>query len=264
MSEVNNVFAERLYALRKEKNVKQSELADAIGCSRVAITNYEKGTRMPDCDTLRKIAEVFDVQTDYLLGSTQNATVENISIANQYGFSDAVISKLKDSKTAQRIADLLIASNDFDECIATFKAAELASTAPDPKLIYSNYIEKLSVKSPESENFFLNVSEIIEKMVYSDLSFKKGKQMLDLLTEDIMTEQERTAFFTGVNEYILRLIQLTVQYDERIYKIGEDLKVKLSKNVLFNHILADEVTKILQIKSFDSRKQVKEQITSNK
>ena len=63
------IFAERLRNLRLEKKVKQKELRQILGLkSRSAITNYEKNNREPDYETLVKIAEYFDVSTDFLLG----------------------------------------------------------------------------------------------------------------------------------------------------------------------------------------------------
>lgn len=59
---------ERLYELRKEKNVLQQTVADAVGISRQAYGLYETGKREPDLETLSKIADYFGVTVDYLLG----------------------------------------------------------------------------------------------------------------------------------------------------------------------------------------------------
>lgn len=61
-------FPERLRKLREDKGLLQRELADKLNLSRVAITHYEQGTRQPEWNTLQKIADVFDVTVDYLLG----------------------------------------------------------------------------------------------------------------------------------------------------------------------------------------------------
>ena len=63
-------FPERLKKLRKEKNIYQLELANFIGVSRPTITQYESGDRRPDHDTLKNIANYFNVSVDYLLGNT--------------------------------------------------------------------------------------------------------------------------------------------------------------------------------------------------
>lgn len=70
------MFKERLVKLRTDKGLSQYDLAKALGLSRGQLSNYELGTRQPDNATLIKIANFFDVTTDYLLGRTDipNAT----------------------------------------------------------------------------------------------------------------------------------------------------------------------------------------------
>lgn len=63
-------FGKRLKTLRTEKNLKQSELADILELSTSTIGMYEQGRRYADLDTLKKIAEYFDVSVDYLIGRT--------------------------------------------------------------------------------------------------------------------------------------------------------------------------------------------------
>ena len=61
-------FSDRLKQLRNEKGVLQRELADYLNVSRVTITQYENGSRSPDDETKKKIAEYFNVSLDYLMG----------------------------------------------------------------------------------------------------------------------------------------------------------------------------------------------------
>ncbi len=61
-------FKERLKFLRIEKDVLQKDIAAVLGTTDNAVGNYERGTRMPDPDTLKKLADYFDVSIDYLLG----------------------------------------------------------------------------------------------------------------------------------------------------------------------------------------------------
>ena len=63
-----NKFAERLKELRMEKNLLQSELGKFLSVDQRTISNWEKGIRQPDFETLAAIARFFDVSVDYLLG----------------------------------------------------------------------------------------------------------------------------------------------------------------------------------------------------
>jgi len=61
-------FGERLKYLREKEKMYQSELADKLNLAPSTISMYERGDRDPDTSTLTKIAEIFNVTTDYLLG----------------------------------------------------------------------------------------------------------------------------------------------------------------------------------------------------
>lgn len=62
----------RLKELRIKKGVTQQTVADFLQFSRVAYTNIENGKREPAFETIVKLADYFEVSTDYLLGKTNN------------------------------------------------------------------------------------------------------------------------------------------------------------------------------------------------
>ena len=59
---------ERLKKLRKDKGKTIQEVANEIGITVSAYSNYEQGIRQPSYDILKKICAYFDVTSDYLLG----------------------------------------------------------------------------------------------------------------------------------------------------------------------------------------------------
>jgi transcriptional regulator with XRE-family HTH domain len=63
-------FSDRLKELRKEKNLTQEDLAKILEISRSTIAGYETERKEPDYETLKKIADFFNVSIDYLLGRT--------------------------------------------------------------------------------------------------------------------------------------------------------------------------------------------------
>lgn len=62
-------FAKRLKEIRKGK-MTQGELADLLNTTQVQISLYETGKDEPTPELLEKVAEIFDVTTDYLSGKT--------------------------------------------------------------------------------------------------------------------------------------------------------------------------------------------------
>lgn len=62
------IFAQRLRELRKEKKQKQREMAERLEISLRAYQYYESASNYPDVAGLMKLADYFEVSTDYLLG----------------------------------------------------------------------------------------------------------------------------------------------------------------------------------------------------
>lgn len=61
-------LAARIVDLREGVNMSQSELAKRLGIDKSSMNKIEKGTRKVSSEELDKIASIFDVSTDYLLG----------------------------------------------------------------------------------------------------------------------------------------------------------------------------------------------------
>lgn len=62
------IFSERLRELRKSAGITQRQIAARLNISQQSYARYESGTGEPNLETLAKIAEIFDVTADYLLG----------------------------------------------------------------------------------------------------------------------------------------------------------------------------------------------------
>jgi len=54
--------------LRKENNMTQEDLAEKLGITRGAIGLYERGERKVNYETVNRLADIFGVSSDYLLG----------------------------------------------------------------------------------------------------------------------------------------------------------------------------------------------------
>lgn len=62
----------KLKELRLEKSLTQIELAKIFNTSNATINRYEKNVNEPDSETITKLADFFNVTTDYLLDRTYN------------------------------------------------------------------------------------------------------------------------------------------------------------------------------------------------
>ena len=64
---VEKIISQNLIDLRKNKNLKQSELSKQIGYSDKTISRWENGTTVPDISTLVKLAEFYGVTLEELI-----------------------------------------------------------------------------------------------------------------------------------------------------------------------------------------------------
>ncbi|MDO6353566.1 helix-turn-helix domain-containing protein [Caloramator sp. CAR-1] len=112
-------FGERLRQLRKEKQMTGSELGKLLNVSKVAISNWENGNRFPDKDMLLKIAEIFNVSVDYLLGKTdirnQNKTTVDIQPTPDYPHKVTARDKKQYLEYIKTINEAFFMNDEIDE-----------------------------------------------------------------------------------------------------------------------------------------------------
>lgn len=69
-----------LKAARKAKGLTQTEVARAIGLTQNGYSYWENGKAKIDKDQLLKLASLFDVSVDYLLGNTTSPSAQGIKV----------------------------------------------------------------------------------------------------------------------------------------------------------------------------------------
>lgn len=62
------MIGQRIRDLRKQKRMSQTELAKSAGVSQTTVTAWETGKAEPSSSAVAKLADIFNVTTDYLLG----------------------------------------------------------------------------------------------------------------------------------------------------------------------------------------------------
>lgn len=62
------IIGKRLAEIRKSKKLKQTELAEMLNVSQQVISNIERGVTAPDIEQLKKIADIYNVSLDQLVG----------------------------------------------------------------------------------------------------------------------------------------------------------------------------------------------------
>ena len=79
LSEVLNMFAQRLKELRKKSNMTQVQLAERLDVSKGTIAMWETGKRQPNFETLNVLSDIFDKRIDYILGHSDDDSSPNLT-----------------------------------------------------------------------------------------------------------------------------------------------------------------------------------------
>lgn len=76
----------RLKKMRKEKDISQNKLAEAIGATQQSINKYENHNIEPDIAMLKRMADFFDTSVDYIIGYTQ--VRKKLNVGKNFKLSD--------------------------------------------------------------------------------------------------------------------------------------------------------------------------------
>jgi putative transcriptional regulator len=89
-TEVLRMFGENLKTLRKHRGMSQEILAQQLNIVRQTVSKWEKGLSVPDAEMLSKIANLFEVSVDTLLGTKienekgTNEIASQLALLNSY------------------------------------------------------------------------------------------------------------------------------------------------------------------------------------
>jgi transcriptional regulator with XRE-family HTH domain len=152
-------FPRRLRLLFDETRANQTEVAEYVGVSRQAVSQWMNGKTTPDCYNFKKVAEFFKVPLEYLYGETDSIVSENIALAESLGLSDKAISKMQNWASRKRkglsfplseILSDIIADDEFDKFIERIQ------------LVIAEYIEHRFHQEHETNQDFYDSEQIVE------------------------------------------------------------------------------------------------------
>ncbi len=94
-------MGQKLKFLRKENGLTQKQIAERIGLAVSAVSSYESGARYPSYEVLVKLARIYHVSTDYLMGLTDARNLDVSGLAEE---EIALVSRLVEKlREKQRI-----------------------------------------------------------------------------------------------------------------------------------------------------------------
>lgn len=184
------VVGKKIMTLRKEKNLTQMNLADAIGVSFQAVSNWERGNSMPDISKLPELASYLETTVDELLGPSNETTIVTHIIE---GKSQEVIHSVEDIRS---VAPLL-EPEKVDELVDHHmkELSELSDIAPFVSSEYlDQIIEKTNVLDSDMDWMsiaaFLPIStlEKISEILIAHKAYDKLHEIVAYLSSDYLDE----------------------------------------------------------------------------
>ena len=90
-----NIPKNRIRALREDLDLRQIDVAKETGIDQKTLSNYETGKTNPDSYAIIKLADFFNVTTDYLLGYSNTNLRSNKDIILQLQNIEQTIKEIK-------------------------------------------------------------------------------------------------------------------------------------------------------------------------
>ena len=122
----NKQFPTTLRKLIERKNTTIKAVADFIGVSRQAVSQYQDGSTQPNAETIVKIAEFFNVTTDYLLTGKNRNIDESMNISCDFtGLSRNAVDTLRKFNTIKcKTISQIIESAEFLDIVNIIISAQ--------------------------------------------------------------------------------------------------------------------------------------------
>jgi transcriptional regulator with XRE-family HTH domain len=101
---MNNTIGKRISALRREKGLKQEDIAQALDVSSQAVSKWENDQSCPDISLLPKLAKLLGVSVDILLsGEEEKPAVELVPEQKRKDIKDMMLRVVIDSEDGEKV-----------------------------------------------------------------------------------------------------------------------------------------------------------------
>lgn len=192
----------KIRELMDENEVKREDIATALGVSTVAIGQYYNGDTLPSIENLIKIADYFNVSTDYLLGRTDIKTRDTDlkTVCEYMGISEQTvwflhcqneIDDISDNLKFVKLTESIINHHfytDFLSCLDTY--FDIKFKAEKDTNIENDSIHKYIFSQNElfSEKMLKEISRITQYENNMVIPYKYAESFLKKRVEDCFSD----------------------------------------------------------------------------
>lgn len=262
-------MGKKIVTLRKARNLTQTELADKMGVSFQAVSNWERGNSMPDISKLPQLAELFDCSVDELLDEKSELLhsamkddlqgyVENNQVSGEE--LKAAVPILKPDQVETLANSMLLKNGDSIEIFYPYLDEETLREVAERRIRKGesiedmlDYLEEEHIGELVLQQYEQGMSvagfydyledEYLEKLAKRKI--QKGESiedMLDYLDEDYVGELALQQYEQGMSvtefydymeeEQLERLAKRKIQRRESIEDMLDYLDSRILKNIM--------------------------------
>lgn len=252
---VKEIFGERIKSLRLERGLSQEAFSKAIGISRISLGYYEKAERTADIEVFSRIAEVFDVSYNYLLGKTDAKTSTHEEMTERLGLGEEAIILLefKDPNMSYLIEQIILSgtSGYLAQSLVEFNIA-LAGYIKHVLTVIENAV-MFEPKSEEEINLIRGA--VWENLITRDQCGRymngQKKPLYEEIEEEVFNMLEKNGYSSVLltrDEYMNYRISETKKWAEDVFsemleEVYSDAKTELAEEY-YEKILKEEIKQI--------------------
>lgn len=226
-------LGQRIKDLREELNLTQEDLGKILNVSKPTVSRYEANTNEPNTDTLKKLAEFYDVSVDYLLGRTdmRNPYSSNSSkkknkslgqIISEYRSQNDL--SLKDFASKSELDYKYINSLEKETASRTPLLSEICKIAKLINIHEMDLLEQIGyVKSnPESNEIIEKSNKLLEEYIKNNKNVDEDEiRFKGLYTTLLIKKLFEDGLITEdgeIDDSYIELIKASLKTDSKLLK----------------------------------------------
>lgn len=208
------VFPTRLRELMKEHNENQQTLANVLGKQRQTISLYVTGSTNPDYETLKQIAEHYQVTSDWLIGipsATKELDIDIAKVCDFTGLSERAIGNItlgfkKDEfeKLQEKFSSRYIENEEMPNYV--FSPSSYSHITLEEMPDFKRYAELLYIKGT-----LYSIRQALNILLESDALKESLLSIHSAIEHAYMMNKKVTLVFTDNSERILEVDSLSPQ-----------------------------------------------------
>lgn len=204
----SNILGNRIESIRKSRGLTQQAVADCIEVKRETVNQWESGTRQVKADAIVKLAKLFEVSSDYLLGLSdiESSDTDLRSVCEYTGLSeDAIdwlnIAAVSDTWLLSAVDKLISDYNDnYKDMAISLKCAGACARISKQKAVEDFNSEVFTL----IQDIKLQLGEDFIKGPHTDIP--DGYILLGASdASEFYIEKAINAFRSFANDYVSRL-----------------------------------------------------------